>query len=69
MLPALPQEQVLNSKPWQTMRRESIPAKGKTSVKAKVGARAATTVARAKTLAKEKAVALLTEANLKRANR
>ena len=69
MPPALPQKRVLHSKPWQTMRRESIPVKGKTNVRAKADARVATTVARAKTLAKAKAVAPPTEASRKRANR
>jgi transcriptional regulator of aromatic amino acid metabolism len=56
MPPALPQKRVLHSKPWQTMRRGSIPVKGKTTVRVKVDARATTTVARAKTLAKAKAL-------------
>jgi hypothetical protein len=51
------------------MRKGSIPAKARTSVKVKAGARAATTVARAKTLAKAKAVAPPMEASLKRASR
>jgi hypothetical protein len=51
------------------MRRESIPVKGKTIVRARAAARPATRVVRAKTLAKAKAVAPPTEAILRRANR
>jgi hypothetical protein len=68
MPPALPRKRVLHSEPWQAMKRESIPVKGKTNVRAKADARVATTVARAKTLAKAKAVAPPTEASPKRAN-
>jgi hypothetical protein len=68
MPPAL-RKRVLHSKPWQTMRRESIPVKGKTIVRARAAARPATRVVRAKTLAKAKAVAPPTEAILRRANR
>jgi hypothetical protein len=50
------------------MRRESIPAKAKTIVKARAAAKPATTVARPKTLAKAKAVAPPMEASLRQAS-
>ena len=68
MPPALPRKRVLHSEAWQTMKRESILVEGKTNVRAKADARVATTVARAKTPAKAKAVAPPTEASPKLAN-
>jgi len=59
----------LHFKRSQTTRRESIPVKAKTSVKARADAKVATIVAKAKTLAKAKAAVPPTEASLKRANR
>jgi hypothetical protein len=57
-----------HSEARQTMKRESILVEGKTNVRAKADARVATTVARAKTPAKAKAVAPPTEASPKLAN-